>query len=80
MILGAGLVGLAVLLLIMGKTDAERAHPEREITPLRDQWPVSMLFGKDWNFRSVTAMMCILVGFGLQAAALFSQTGDLMTR
>lgn len=70
MILGACLVGAAVVLLLTGKTDAERNNPDRQMTPLRDQWPISMFYGRDWNFRSVTAFMCILVGFLLQIVAL----------
>ena len=69
-ILGVLLVVVAIVLLLGGKTDAERNHPDRELTPLRDQWPVSLLFGRDWNARSVTALICVVLGLGLQGLAL----------
>ena len=68
--LGILLVIVAIVILIGGKTDAERNNPDRQLTPLRDQWPVSLLFGKDWNLRSVVALICILLGFALQAIAV----------
>ena len=70
MILGGAMVVAGIIILIGGKTDAERDHPDRQMTPLRDQWPFSMLFGRDWNPRSITALVLILLGLVLQAISL----------
>lgn len=70
MILGMLLVVVAIILLLGGKTDAERENPDRLFTPLRDQWPFSLLRGRDWNARSIVALICILLGFALQGVAM----------
>lgn len=73
-ILGIGLVVLGMVLIIGGKIDAEKSNPDRPTTPLRDQWPISVLYGKDRNLRSYCALMCIVVGFTLQIFALVAKT------
>lgn len=69
-VLGVLLIVFAIVLLIGMKTDAERDNPDRQMTPLRDQWPVSLVFGRDWNLRSLTALMSIVLGFLLQVVAV----------
>ena len=73
-ILGIVLVVLGMVLIVGGKIDAEKENPDRQATPFRDQWPMSMLYGKDRNLRSVSALACIVIGFSLQLFALVSNS------